>query len=254
MTASHDGNWLSFIKDPAGKQTLSAVRLSDGHVMKWPNADTTNPVWLPGDQSLAVKPYRTTEFQICSLGISAVRTVHIKDNLSTTPEVQSTGTLRPAMTMSAPMQREFDMAEHWSNGIVAVAPDGAIIVGPTSVNRSYTRAGQTWDRPEFTVISSDGKPHTIRRITATVPGNYRRAQMCDMTVSPDGKRILWYFQVNDDNWKQKKMKPLSYHYWVSNLDGSSAREIGQCTEAWPTQIVWRPDGKGISFVYQQSLW
>lgn len=50
--------------------------------------------------------------------------------------------------------------------------------------------------------------------------------------------------------------PHQYALWVSNADGRNARQIisGFPDEAAPVCLNWSPDGKHLSFYYQNTLW
>ncbi len=71
-------------------------------------------------------------------------------------------------------------------------------------------------------------------------------------LSPDGKQIAW---VAD-----RRNNAYAKSIWISDLDGSMAREIGQLTTSldetatFALGVRWVPDGKHLSFVYKNAIW
>jgi hypothetical protein len=90
-------------------------------------------------------------------------------------------------------------------------------------------------------------------------GNILQAQL-----SPQGDRIA-LLNISEPRyalprflrrflpWQQK---PVAAHtsVWISTADGKNMRELGSFPSKTFTALHWSPDGKRLSFVYQNALW
>jgi hypothetical protein len=79
------------------------------------------------------------------------------------------------------------------------------------------------------------------------------AAIDDMVVSPRCDHVAWKLFARERPWAG---------LWVSRLDGSDMHEVGGVPITRPLtltdrlfyDIQWRPDGKYLSFVYEDSLY
>jgi hypothetical protein len=95
----------------------------------------------------------------------------------------------------------------------------------------------------------------------------------DLIVSPDGRFIAWELQSlkHRDVFFKEKLPWLSRFFgpsirhrmelWISKADGTDMYEIGYCPlgadeddDSGPKLILWQPDNKHISFVYEGFLY
>lgn len=81
--------------------------------------------------------------------------------------------------------------------------------------------------------------------------------MQEVAVSPDGQRAAWLLQDGAG-------KVGAASLWVSKLDGSGLRKLGDFGAGrkaahglgmdFPLQVVWVPGGKQVSFLFGEALW
>lgn len=89
---------------------------------------------------------------------------------------------------------------------------------------------------------------------------------CLISLSPDGKRILWQMEDKSitlwERWQKRLMgKKIEEHprirFHITDFDGGNEREIGVATEKQrePYQLYpdWTADGKGVHFLYEGKL-
>jgi hypothetical protein len=106
-------------------------------------------------------------------------------------------------------------------------------------------------------------------------------ELLDVILSPDGKRLALRTHVNPKHFVfpswlgwvppllQDSVQPLGTHIvWTSDLDGSHLREVGRETlsedplirssaynsDRTFSSFRWLPDGKRLSFMYDEKLW
>jgi hypothetical protein len=78
-----------------------------------------------------------------------------------------------------------------------------------------------------------------------------------VTISPNGKRLLWHYILAQDSLYEGPFKHLPFDphlpaheyddFWVSNLDGSGMRKLWHSHDQNISQrIVWSPDSKRVT--------
>jgi len=95
--------------------------------------------------------------------------------------------------------------------------------------------------------------------------------MDEVVLSPDGKRLAWKLHARENGAGSGLLARLLAYFgarpramislWVSRLDGSDFHEIGHeeapPMHVWPEAIreaQWTPDGRHVSFLFQDALW
>jgi hypothetical protein len=89
----------------------------------------------------------------------------------------------------------------------------------------------------------------------------------EVRLSPQGDRLLWYFQIYHVPPFVQIARRLRIPYlditqsvevWVSQLDGSRPRRVGALNPSSHDHLArpveWTPDGHHIGFVYDGVLW
>jgi hypothetical protein len=112
---------------------------------------------------------------------------------------------------------------------------------------------------EFDIKTGKSPPrvHSIR-----LP---KGARADELVLSRQGDRLAWKFYFDRVASDAANTKPIStIELWVSKLNGSEMRRIGaqQVKRAnnsiyekdFPYGLCWTPDGKQLSFLYQQALY
>src|SRR5262249_25318985 len=117
---------------------------------------------------------------------------------------------------------------------------------------------------EFLAVDLTANPPTVKNLPFAVPPN---ADIEEIALSPQGDRLAWKTNTWND-WRsalsaftsgQPQGRNIIYAIWVSRLDGSGMRELGseRLTTAGGSPIEhlrWLPDGKSVSFVYNNALY
>lgn len=101
------------------------------------------------------------------------------------------------------------------------------------------------------------QPTPLHEWTVKLPGKVQ-----EVSVSPDGERAAWLLMPTMP--KTHPRGPVAYaSLWVSGLDGTGLHKVGDFTVTrraarkgigFPSQVLWVPGGKRLSFVYRDSLW
>ncbi len=122
-------------------------------------------------------------------------------------------------------------------------------------------------------IDLRSRPVNIRQIRLPLP----RAEIEEIALSPDGGTIAWKFFFREPysrpNLLQRLLAYLHHQnmttpspysatgkvaLWISRADGSDLHEIGHINQASElidlAMITWLPDGKSLSFIYQDALY
>ena len=108
-------------------------------------------------------------------------------------------------------------------------------------------------------IRMEPEPKSVRRWTILAPQLQQRQAM---QISPDGRQIAWLIVTPQDC-----HTPQTVALSVSRIEGSAMREIGHLTlpaapsdwegptfERYPHEMKWLPDGKRVSFIFQDALY
>ncbi len=129
------------------------------------------------------------------------------------------------------------------------------------------------DRPQLFHVKSyrqETAPKPVRTRKMNLP---EEARVQEIAVSPQQKTLLYHLQLKRQplrlslaptgSPKAEIERPAIAALWVSRTDGSEMREIGHLLmpssgkgfdDAQLKQLQWLPDGKRISFVYQDTLY
>ena len=95
----------------------------------------------------------------------------------------------------------------------------------------------------------------LHHVSIRPPDCLVNAGITECLLSPQGDRIAIIFCCD----VQTQQKPQTYELWICRKDGNKMREVGRWrqdadrwfgAEAWH----WLPDGRHLSFVYNQILW
>jgi hypothetical protein len=134
----------------------------------------------------------------------------------------------------------------WTASTLGTTPDGRAIASLGE------REGQV------TILEYGWRGSTSARSRATVIGLPRGAYRKEMALSPDGKHIAWVFVFNYYPAHHERIE-----LWISGLHGERMRKIGQhavpddASNIYyerPQGFAWLPDQRGISFLYNDSLY
>jgi hypothetical protein len=127
--------------------------------------------------------------------------------------------------------------------------------------------GNSLDYDEFKI---DGSRFVLQRsYTQLAPNNIAADEI---VPSPDGKRIAWQVSYDYENPVLVFLHKISSSVqvtkqhrialWIKDPENAKARELGYLVEdnaqpnqpASPNGLAWTPDGKSLSFLYDNALW
>jgi hypothetical protein len=87
----------------------------------------------------------------------------------------------------------------------------------------------------------------------------------EVTLSPDRTHLAWKFGVKPlpfglqstaDTSYVRQLSPSSVEIWISSLNCGNLHEIGSLNirDDSPNTLHWMPDSKGLSFIYNSTLY
>src|SRR5579884_2324832 len=109
---------------------------------------------------------------------------------------------------------------------------------------------------DFYEASLDGESASVRDYSISWPQSMR---VWDMALSRQGDRLAWRLMPDD-------LERATCEIWTSDLRGEARRKIGQVKNLtrltgdrsirspFPVKLRWLPDGKRLSFLYDNALW
>jgi hypothetical protein len=104
---------------------------------------------------------------------------------------------------------------------------------------------------DLSLVSLGADKVTAQQLSVPIPVS---AAVADVRLSPQGERLAWILEQEHD-------KTRLYTLYTADADGAHARPIGSApgmqigkAYSWPRELRWLPDGKQISFVYQNAVY
>lgn len=203
---------------PAGEQGLGPFWLNDSR--HW--------VDLVDDTLSSRKPGQETRTQAL---IHDIKAPH---------EVKSIPLPHLSLTQEAQDGNEYAVVH------AVVWPDTFVMETPLLHDSSHPAI----EKVTITTIALRDRPPTVHEYPVNLPNG---VSVRSMQFSPHGDRIAW--------WLEEKHNPGVVTLWISDLNGHGLRELGEIgiepSERCPLTLCsleWLPDGKRLSFLYQDALW
>ena len=70
--------------------------------------------------------------------------------------------------------------------------------------------------------------------------------MEEVSLSPQGDRLIWLLKFSK--------KETQEQIWVSSREGKEMKVVARIPKEGIGGLQWNPDGKRVSFEYQEKLW
>ena len=102
------------------------------------------------------------------------------------------------------------------------------------------------------------KKHSLVRHTVLIPSS---VIVRAVWASPNGTRIAWTLEFRKESGDDQT--ELRTELWICDRSGRNMRAVASHTSRngapksgidYPSEFIWRPDGKAVSFVYLNALW
>jgi hypothetical protein len=248
--------------NPAGERVTTAVS-PNGQWMLWSSLQTTRPQSLRTyvaamDGSRCIPPaMRDWSTAWCWLPDSR-RWLELADE-----EAESTFRLRAIndghVIRTITIKEMVPEGESWLDDTVITSADHML----WGAKRLKARDGA-----KAVIVEADlqSKSPVVRRFPIRLPPG---AEAISISFSPRGDRVAWYLELHQSPSPVRRLlhrllpvvradTQTVEGVWVSRLDGSEMQEIGHFVKKydgdWAYNILWQPDGRRLSFLYQDRLW
>lgn len=132
-----------------------------------------------------------------------------------------------------------------------VRPDRFVYESPGLYQSDRPVMSNVFHRAVITTLTLTGSPQSVHKYTVELPSGQA---VCAMKFSPSGDKVAW---VLIDTRSRSTVS-----LWISELRGRGLHPLGEIRYADKNQmpyngiweLQWLPDGKRLSFLYQDALW